>query len=159
MKEAFNGKMYLVTFLKTSVRVHPIGELYRLALECYCWMYFEFTIYFSCFSNNTVVYQGERCEKVVSLEKSTPTSDPISLSKMTIIAIAGGVGGGLLLILIITVACFCYRSQNGKRHGYVFSSFFVQSCVRANWKLTNWYNFIQLLYYIADYNARGHKTV
>lgn len=141
MKKAFQ-RLY-VLYLISYIRVHPKWIIIWLALECYCWMYLEFTIYFSCFSNNTVVYQGERCEKVVSLEKSTPTSDPISLSKMTIIAIAGGVGGGLLLILIITVACFCYRSQNGKRHGYVFSSFFVQSCVRANFKVnkSNWCNF------------------
>lgn len=84
------------------------------------WVAFKtkYYLYFSCTQSRDTLYYGERCEHSTSNLQSLP-------SKLTILAISGGVGGGLLLIIFVSTVCFCYRLKSAKRHGYIFTMFLI----------------------------------
>lgn len=71
------------------------------------------TVIFSCRNTDNHIFYGENCTR--SIPKTT-TQDPFPVSKLTIIAISGGTGGALLLIILISSICFCYRLKQAKRN-------------------------------------------
>uniref|UniRef100_A0A8W8KMQ6 Uncharacterized protein n=1 Tax=Magallana gigas TaxID=29159 RepID=A0A8W8KMQ6_MAGGI len=73
-------------------------------------------IHMSCSNTKTHIFYGEKCNN--SVPKTIPTTpDPFPVSKLTIIAISGGTGGALLLIILISIICFCYRLKQAKGNG------------------------------------------
>lgn len=79
------------------------------------------TWYFSivrCIIKGNYIFYGGKCEHNVSrITTILTTPDPVPVSKLTIIAISGGTGGALLLIILISTTCFCYRLKQAKRKG------------------------------------------
>lgn len=77
--------------------------------------------YFSivrCIIKGNYIFYGGKCEHNVSrITTILTTQDPVPVSKLTIIAISGGTGGALLLIILISTTCFCYRLKQAKRKG------------------------------------------
>lgn len=82
---------------------------------------FNSTIYFRCKNSNSHIFYGEYCEhsmrRTTTTLKIPTTPDLFPVSKLTIIAISGGTGGALLLIILISTICFCYRLKHAKRKG------------------------------------------
>ncbi|XP_048238414.1 mucin-3A-like [Haliotis rufescens] len=59
----------------------------------------------SCEITEHFVYGGKKCEKKV---------ERLDMEKGTIAGIAGGVGGGVILLLSIALGCMCYSRRKGK---------------------------------------------
>ncbi|XP_071103657.1 mucin-17-like isoform X2 [Haliotis cracherodii] len=59
----------------------------------------------SCEITEHVVYGGTKCDKEV---------ERLDMKKGTIAGIAGGVGGGVILLLFIALGCMCYSRRKGK---------------------------------------------
>lgn len=81
---------------------------------------FNSTIFFRCSNSDNQIFFGENCEYSMPKTNSTTTKiqttpDPFPVSKLTIIAISGGAGGALLLIILLSTICFCYRLKHEKR--------------------------------------------
>lgn len=77
--------------------------------------------YFRCKHTESQIFFGEICEysMLKTTTKVPTTPDPFPVSKLSIIAISGGTGGALLLIILISTICFCYRLKHAERKGWV----------------------------------------
>jgi len=64
------------------------------------------------------VYHGDSCKETVPVHGPTTVKTVVvteSLSRTDIIAIAAGTGGGLVLLLLISLVCVCKRLQSAKK--------------------------------------------